>query len=82
LTLRTQAWAWSLGYAALACMIAVAGLLAARGAQTAAATALASAPAATLKERLVWVTLAAIPSGLVVAVTAHITTEVAAAPFL
>jgi len=82
LTLRTQAWAWSLGYAVLACMIAVAGLLVARGAQTATAATLASAPAPTLKERLVWVTLAAIPSGLVVAVTAHITTEVAAAPFL
>jgi predicted O-methyltransferase YrrM len=31
---------------------------------------------------LVWIALAAIPSGLVVAVTAHITTDVAAAPFL
>src|SRR5690606_20484162 len=32
--------------------------------------------------RLYWIALAAIPAGLVVAVTAHISTDVAAAPFL
>ena len=32
LTLRGQAWAWSVGFALLALLIAVAGMIAARGA--------------------------------------------------
>lgn len=38
--------------------------------------------APTWKQRLLWIVLALIPSGLMVAVTAHISTDIAAAPFL
>src|SRR5262249_62051087 len=34
------------------------------------------------RDRLGWMALAAIPAGLVIAVTSYITTDVAAAPFL
>lgn len=81
LTLREQSRLWSIGYAALAMLIATAGLIAARGADPAGSHASAG-PAPTARQRLSWTALAAIPAGLVVAVTAYITTDVAAAPFL
>src|SRR5262249_46155575 len=40
------------------------------------------APATTLRDAFVWMALAAVPSGLLVAVTAHISTDVAAVPLL
>ena len=36
----------------------------------------------TMRDALVWIALAAVPSALLIAVTAHISTDVAAAPFL
>ena len=82
LTLRTQAWVWSFGYATLAFLVALTALVAARGASDQPALADRVAAAPTLKQRSAWIVLAAIPSGLVVAVTAHIATDIAAAPFL
>ena len=41
----------------------------------------ATAPVS-MRDRLAWIALSAIPSGLVIAVTSYITTDVAAAPFL
>src|SRR5262249_25819450 len=43
-------------------------------------TAIAQRPSR--RERAVWAALAAIPAGLVIAVTAHISTDIAAAPLL
>jgi hypothetical protein len=81
LTLRMQAWVWSVGFAALAVLIAIAAMVAARGNS---ATARVAAPVAapTWRERAAWTVLAAIPAGLVIAVTAHISTDIAAAPLL
>jgi hypothetical protein len=81
ISLRGQALLWSIGFAVLALMIAVAGLYVSRMNAIPAAPA-CTAPRPSLGERLGWTALAAIPSGLVVAVTAHITTDIAAAPFL
>ncbi len=80
-SLRGQARLWSTGFAVLAVLIALAGLFVSRVAVVPAAPAVA-APKPGMAERLGWMALAAIPSGLVIAVTAHITTDVAAAPFL
>ena len=81
LTLRTQAWVWSVGFAGLAVLVAIAATVAARGHRRAVAHVTAPArPAA--KDRLAWIALAAIPAGLVIAVTAYISTDVAAAPLL
>jgi spermidine synthase len=81
LPLRAQAWVWSAGFAGLAILVAIAAVTAARGAEVRPAAA-ATAQAPTLRQRLAWTALAAIPAGLVIAVTAYISTDVAAAPLL
>jgi hypothetical protein len=82
LTLRDQTWLWSLGYALLAILVTATGLFVARGSQEKKYVGVSADSAPMLADRLSWITLAAIPAGLVVAVTAYITTDVAAAPFL
>ena len=82
LPLRGQAWAWSIGFAILAVMVAAAAIVASRGAGNLVPARAAAATRPTLGDRLAWITLAAIPAGLVIAVTAYISTDVAAAPLL
>ncbi len=84
-TLRTQNLIWTGGYGLLIVLIAACGVLlwrspAAMPAKEAAAD--NDAPAPSLSARARWVFLAAVPSGLLIAVTAHISTDVAAAPLL
>jgi hypothetical protein len=81
LPLRVQAMAWSFGFAALAIFLAFAGLLVAHNPALEQAGEQASAKP-TAKDRLIWIVLSAVPSGLVIAVTAFISTDVAATPFL
>src|SRR5262249_61809108 len=69
-----------MGFAALAVLIAVASLFVARQPNRIVQD-VAAAPVAA-RDRLAWMALAAIPAGLVIAVTSYITTDVAAAPFL
>jgi hypothetical protein len=76
LTLDQQARFWSAGFGALAVLIAAASLFVARRpAPVATKTGVAS-----MRQRLAWIALAAVPSGLVIAVTSYVTTDVAAAP--
>jgi hypothetical protein len=84
-TLRTQNLIWSGGYGVLIVLIAACGVLLLRSPASAAVDVLAadsSAPAPAWILRLRWIFLAAVPSGLLIAVTAHISTDVAAAPLL
>jgi hypothetical protein len=81
LTTRTQAWMWSLTYAAFAVVCGTVALRS-RGARTAAAEKAASGPAPAFSSRLLWMVLAACPSALLLAVTNHLTQNVAAIPFL
>lgn len=84
-SLRTQNLIWTCGYGLLIVLIAACGVLLLRSpafvfaAETADA---ADAPAPTWALRARWIFLAAVPSGLLIAVTAHISTDVAAAPLL
>lgn len=87
LTLGQQARVWTVGFGLLALLIAACAYLAwrnQRGAASTEADAGAAAPAAPVAWAEVgrWVALSAIPSGLLVAVTAHIATDVASAPLL
>lgn len=82
ITLHGQAMLWSAGFALLAIMIAAAGLVIASQADDVKAARELPAAAVSFGERLTWIALAAVPSGLVVAVTAYISTDIAAAPFL
>ena len=84
-TLRTQNLIWTGGYGVLVVLIAACGLLLLRAPASAAVDTLAAdvdalPPSWTLRAR--WILLAAVPSGLLIAVTAHISTDVAAAPLL
>lgn len=81
---QSEIWTW--GFAALVVLIALCALLAIRhpavmgGQADAHAAKAAAAPARSMFIK--WMALAAVPSGLLVAVTAHISTDIAAAPLL
>ena len=87
-TLRSQNLMWTGGYGVLVLLIATCGLLLLRSPAPPVAdpqtgqTGDASAPAPGWRLRARWIFLASVPSGLLIAVTAHISTDVAAAPLL
>jgi hypothetical protein len=84
-SLRVQNLIWTCGYGLLIVLIAASGFLLWRSPSLAATqmmTADNDAPAPSWALRARWVFLAAVPSGLLIAVTAHISTDVAAAPLL
>jgi hypothetical protein len=85
-TLRTQNLIWTGGYGLLIVLIAGCSALLLRSPASAAALNMpeddAGAPAPSWLLRARWIFLAAVPSGLLIAVTAHISTDVAAAPLL
>jgi hypothetical protein len=83
--LGEQITAWSIGFYGLILLIAASGLALRRSGELLASHAQSFAgngEAPTWRDAASWVVLAAIPSGLLVAVTAHLSTDVAAAPFL
>jgi hypothetical protein len=85
LTLRQQSLLWSTGFWLLFALIALCGCLLLRSPVHAGWNArpesrAQSAPTWTVIGR--WVFLAAVPSGLLIAVTAHISTDIAAVPLL
>jgi SAM-dependent methyltransferase len=79
-SLRTQTAIWSYGFAVLAAGICAAGFMVANRQSASPATAIEAPPS--LGRKLGWMALTAIPSGLCIALTAYITTDLAAAPFL
>lgn len=84
-TLRTQNLIWTGGYGLLIVLIAACAVLMLRSpvmevADRRAEDTHSPAPPWILRAR--WIFLAAVPSGLLIAVTAHISTDVAAAPLL
>src|SRR5258707_5911890 len=82
-TLRTQILAWSVGYLVLILLIAAAAVIVARaGKPSIDAAGPATVAAPTIAVRTMWTVLAAIPAGLVIAVTAVISTDLVAAPIL
>lgn len=78
-----QSSAWSFGFGVVAVAILACGLVARTASEGVkeAAHLTASEPL-TWRARAIWVGLAAIPSSLLVGATSHITTDVAATPFL
>lgn len=88
LGLKAQAHLWMLGYMGLAILITLAGvvLLRARAAMpreiATTQTHTNAAPPITTANRATWLALSFLPSGLMVAVTTYISTDLASAPFL
>jgi hypothetical protein len=84
-TLHTQNLMWTSGYGLLILLIAGCGVLLLRSPVQATIeleTGEGSVPVPGWLLRARWIFLAAVPSGLLIAVTAHISTDVAAAPLL
>lgn len=82
LGLAAQARLWSLGYAALSCAVVACGLRLRDNAPVATPSEAERAVEAEPGRRLAWIGLSAVPSGLLVAATAHISTDVAAIPLI
>lgn len=80
LSLRTQAWAWSAGYALLLALIALAAR-SRRGVMQTVSPAI-PAPPVPLRQVFTWLALAAVPSGLMLSTTTHLTTDIFAMPLL
>src|SRR5579871_2093467 len=84
-SLRTQNLIWTGGYGLLIVLIAACGVLLLRAPASSIvhnAAVESDAPPPSFATRARWIFLAAVPSGLLIAVTAHISTDVAAAPLL
>jgi hypothetical protein len=88
--LYDQTWLWTIGFYILILLIAGSGYLlrnwldvpASQSASSATARTSAPTSSPTWRDALSWVCLAAVPSGLLLAVTSHISTDVAAVPLL
>jgi hypothetical protein len=80
LSLKAQAWAWSAGYGLLLVLIALSAR-ARRGVHQA-VTPAAPAPPVPRRRVLLWLALAAVPSGLMLSTTTHLTTDIFAMPLL
>jgi hypothetical protein len=82
--LSDQRWLWTVGYYALIVLVGACGFLMLRSpnrepeATASDSTIEGSTP--TWRDTAIWVGLAAVPSGLLIAVTAHISTDVASVP--
>jgi SAM-dependent methyltransferase len=81
LPLHTQARTWSVGFGAFILLLAAAALVVTRWTSRP-ITAATAASVVSSGDRLRWVALAAIPAGLVIAVTSYVSTDLASVPFL
>jgi hypothetical protein len=81
-TLQAQSRLWSIGFVLLIVLIAACGLLMLRTPIRSIRTVEGNRPRPSWPTIGRWVFIAAVPSGLLVAVTAYISTDVAAAPLL
>src|SRR5262249_33168760 len=80
--LDNQAGVWSIGFCLLGVLLAPCGVMFWRSPQPPAPPDGATGAAPQWKDAAFWVVRGAVPAGLLVAVTAHISTDVAAVPLL
>jgi len=82
--LSEQTVGWSAGFFVLIVLVAASGVLLLRSPDILPDTAAGAEPATppSWRDAAIWIALAAVPSALLIAVTAHMSTDVAAAPML
>ncbi|MEO7248455.1 MAG: fused MFS/spermidine synthase [Novosphingobium sp.] len=81
MSLNQQGWAWTLGYAVLIGLVALCAWARWDAADQPRAD-LTQAPPVARKTILLWLALAAVPSGLMLSTTTHLTTDLFAMPML
>lgn len=84
LGIREQSWAWTAGYALLIALVAAAGLSrwSVGGSAAPGAAATEAAEHVPAKRIFLWLALSAVPSGLMLSTTTHLTTDIFAMPLL
>ena len=83
LPLVAQSWGWTAGYALLVLLVAAAALARRHGgAATGEAAEGEDAPRPAWRRQLHWLLIAAVPSGLMLSTTTHLTTDIVAMPLL
>lgn len=83
--LADQAGGWAIGYVVLAAVLLFSGwsiIRVSAASKSADVLSIEAKSAPTTREKLVWLALAFVPSSMLVGATTHITTDLAAAPFL
>ena len=80
MTLQQQSWLWTAIYALLILLVAVCALTVPANAVEVVPE--ETAPAPTTRQILHWIVLAAVPSGLMLSTTTHLTTDIVAMPLL
>lgn len=86
LDLFSQSWGWGALYVALVALVFACGFAALRatggGAAHQAAPAAPTSPRPPLRRILLWIALSAVPSGLMLSTTTHLTTDIMAMPLM
>jgi SAM-dependent methyltransferase len=83
LPLAAQSWGWAAGYAVLVALVAAAAAARWRShAAPADSAPAADEPRPTWRRQLHWLLIAAVPSGLMLSTTTHLTTDIVAMPLL
>ena len=87
LTVAHQRLAWTIGYAALFALVMLCGALVASAKPPPVAMwqvrgLMPSLPSPSLRRRLRWIVLAAVPSGMMLSTTTHLTTDIVAMPLI
>ncbi|MBU2342476.1 MAG: fused MFS/spermidine synthase [Alphaproteobacteria bacterium] len=82
LSLGAQSWVWSLGYGALILLVGGAAAVRWRAGGVDAPLAPAASEPIGWRRTLLWLALAAVPSGLMLSATTHLTTDIVAMPLL
>lgn len=82
LPLAAQSWGWTAGYVLLCALVVATAAARWRGPAEAHEDAAADTPRPTLRRQLHWLVIAAVPSGLMLSTTTHLTTDIVAMPLL
>lgn len=81
-TLRSQSLSWSVGYAVLFALVALCALRLPKGATAVAIDRAEPSPAPAVRRVALWIVLALVPSGLMLATSTFLTTDIVAVPLL
>lgn len=82
LSIRAQSWGWSLGYVLLVALVAMAARARWSAPDAPRQREAAGTDRVPLRTVLLWLALAAVPSGLMLSTTTHLTTDLVAMPLL